>query len=177
MDTASLGVVSRSSGGDTARHLVRQTDDLRVLRRDIGARVRNSRLALGISLQELGAPHFTRAYVSAIELGKRWPSLRALDHIARKLEVSLRTLLTSDRPASRRRVSVTSRDPRQRLGSRLRAARIANGLTPEELGRPAYAGARVLSVEEGQTNPSVPMLAYFARRLNKPMGDLIPPDV
>ena len=43
-----------------------------------------------MSQAQLGAPYFTRAHVSAIELGKTRPAMRSLEHMARKL----------DRPAS-----------------------------------------------------------------------------
>jgi tetratricopeptide (TPR) repeat protein len=42
-------------------------------------------MASGMSQAQLGAPYFTRAHVSAIELGKIRPAMRSLEHIARKL--------------------------------------------------------------------------------------------
>ncbi|HTH71205.1 MAG TPA: tetratricopeptide repeat protein, partial [Candidatus Saccharimonadales bacterium] len=39
----------------------------------------------GLSQAQLGAPHFTRAYVSAIELGKVRPAMKSLDFMAEKL--------------------------------------------------------------------------------------------
>src|ERR671936_2649021 len=51
----------------------------------LGARLREARVAAGISQAELGAPYFTRAHVSAIELGKIRPAMRSLEHMARKL--------------------------------------------------------------------------------------------
>ena len=38
-----------------------------------------------MSQAELGAPYFTRAHVSAIELGKIRPAMRSLEHMAKKL--------------------------------------------------------------------------------------------
>jgi len=38
-----------------------------------------------MSQAQLGAPYFTRAHVSAIELGKIRPAMRSLEHMARKL--------------------------------------------------------------------------------------------
>jgi tetratricopeptide (TPR) repeat protein len=52
--------------------------------------LRDARIAAGLSQAQLGAPYFTRAHVSAIELGKIRPAMRSLEHMARKL----------DRPAS-----------------------------------------------------------------------------
>src|SRR5438105_7268077 len=56
----------------------------------LGERLRDARIASGMSQAQLGAPYFTRAHVSAIELGKIRPAMRSLEHMAKKL----------DRPAS-----------------------------------------------------------------------------
>jgi transcriptional regulator with XRE-family HTH domain len=46
-----------------------------------------------MSATALGAPYYTRAHVSAIELGKITGSLPALHHFARRLKVPLRELI------------------------------------------------------------------------------------
>lgn len=51
----------------------------------IGERIRKARAEAGLSQAQLGAPHFTRAYVSAIELGKVRPAMKSLDFMAEKL--------------------------------------------------------------------------------------------
>ena len=51
----------------------------------LGERLREARAAAGISQAELGAPYFTRAHVSAIELGKIRPAMPALELMARML--------------------------------------------------------------------------------------------
>src|SRR3989441_13043875 len=51
----------------------------------LGDRLREARVAAGISQAQLGAPYFTRAHVSAIELGKIRPAMRSLEHLAGKL--------------------------------------------------------------------------------------------
>src|SRR6266540_1144743 len=53
--------------------------------RQIGERVRQARTEAGLSQAQLSAPHFTRAYVSAIELGKVRPAMKSLDFLAEKL--------------------------------------------------------------------------------------------
>ena len=69
----------------------------RVPRRDLSAafgnRIRSLRAEKGISQAELGAPYFTRAHVSAIELGKILPAIPTLVHFARKLAVPVRELV------------------------------------------------------------------------------------
>ena len=51
----------------------------------IGERIRKARTDAGLSQAALGAPHFTRAYVSAIELGKVRPAMKSLEFMAEKL--------------------------------------------------------------------------------------------
>lgn len=62
----------------------------------LGERIRGLRIAAGLSQAKLGAPHFTRAHVSAIELGKVLPSLTTLAFFAERLDVQLRDLLPGD---------------------------------------------------------------------------------
>jgi transcriptional regulator with XRE-family HTH domain len=59
----------------------------------IGSRIRALRVAKGLSATALGAPYYTRAHVSAIELGKIHGSIAALHHFASKLDVRLRELI------------------------------------------------------------------------------------
>lgn len=54
--------------------------------RKLGERLREARIAAGLSQAQLGAPYFTRAHVSAIELGKIRPAMRSLEHMAKKLD-------------------------------------------------------------------------------------------
>lgn len=51
----------------------------------LGGRIRATRAAAGLSQSQLGRPHFTRAYVSALELGKIRPSMKALEFLAQRL--------------------------------------------------------------------------------------------
>jgi ribosome-binding protein aMBF1 (putative translation factor) len=62
----------------------------------VGALIREARIKRGLSQAQLGAPHATRAMVSAVELAKVAPSLKMLAHFAQKLEVRLRDLLPDD---------------------------------------------------------------------------------
>ena len=52
----------------------------------LGERLREVRIASGLSQAQLGAPYFTRAHVSAVELGKIRPAMRSLEHMAKKLD-------------------------------------------------------------------------------------------
>jgi transcriptional regulator with XRE-family HTH domain len=61
-------------------------------RRRLGADIRRRRVATGLSQRALGAP-MTRAYVSAVELGRVCPSLPSLVLFARRLGVPVTQLL------------------------------------------------------------------------------------
>ena len=51
----------------------------------LGERLRKARVEAGLSQAQLGDPHFTRAYVSALELGKIRPAMKSLEFLAVKL--------------------------------------------------------------------------------------------
>src|SRR5213078_4634772 len=51
----------------------------------LGQRIRAARKGLGMTQQELAAPLFGKAYVSAIERGAVRPSLKALEFLAERL--------------------------------------------------------------------------------------------
>lgn len=59
----------------------------------LGERLRVARVARGMSQAQVGAPYYGRQAVSAIELGHTLPSLATLQHLARRLGVSMRDLL------------------------------------------------------------------------------------
>jgi tetratricopeptide (TPR) repeat protein len=80
------------------RHPAPVSDSLR----QIGERIRKARLESGLSQAQLGAPHFTRAYVSALELGKVRPAMKSLEFLADKLGKPAAFFL-EDADADRRR--------------------------------------------------------------------------
>jgi tetratricopeptide (TPR) repeat protein len=59
----------------------------------VGNNIRKVRTKLGLTQAQLAAPEFTVSYISAIERGKKRPSLKALSIIAKRLDVSLTFLL------------------------------------------------------------------------------------
>ena len=52
----------------------------------------------GLTQKELAEPHYTHAYVSTIEAGRRRPSRAALEHFAKKLDVDVDELATGRSP-------------------------------------------------------------------------------
>ncbi|MDP9245708.1 MAG: tetratricopeptide repeat protein [Chloroflexota bacterium] len=73
----------------------------------IGDRIRQARTDAGLSQAQLGAPHFTRAYVSAIELGKVRPAMKSLEFMATKLGKPASYFL-DDADAVRRRLEYSA---------------------------------------------------------------------
>lgn len=59
----------------------------------VGARLRTARLAKKYTQQQLARPDFSVSYISAIERGQIQPSLRALEILAQRLELSTTDLL------------------------------------------------------------------------------------
>ena len=55
--------------------------DQRALAQAIGTRIRAARLAAQLTQQELAGDRYTKAYISALELGHAKPSMAALDYL------------------------------------------------------------------------------------------------
>ncbi len=53
----------------------------------IGARIKELRRKRGLTQQQLAEPHYTHAYISSIESGRRTPSVQAIERLAQKLAV------------------------------------------------------------------------------------------
>jgi tetratricopeptide (TPR) repeat protein len=86
--------------------------------KQLGQRLREARAAAGLSQAQLGAPYYTRAHVSAIELGKIRPAMKSLEHMAGKL----------GKPAS---YFMADRQLEEQRGERAVAMARANQLTAE----------------------------------------------
>lgn len=69
----------------------------------LGERLRKARTEAGLSQAQLGAPHFTRAYVSALELGKIRPAMKSLEFLAAKLGKSVAHFVDDEEKARQRR--------------------------------------------------------------------------
>jgi transcriptional regulator with XRE-family HTH domain len=68
--------------------------DQRALAEAIGTRIRAARLAAHLTQQELAGERYTKAYISALELGHAKPSMAALDYLAPRLGTTPDALLT-----------------------------------------------------------------------------------
>jgi tetratricopeptide (TPR) repeat protein len=69
----------------------------------LGERLRQARTEAGLSQAQLGAPHFTRAYISALELGKIRPAMKSLEFLAAKLGKSVAFFVDDEEKAKQRR--------------------------------------------------------------------------
>lgn len=68
--------------------------DQRELAKAIGQRIRTARIAAQLTQQELAGDRYTKAYISALELGHAKPSMAALDYLAPRLGTTPDRLLT-----------------------------------------------------------------------------------
>jgi HTH-type transcriptional regulator, quorum sensing regulator NprR len=66
----------------------------------VGLRIREARTDKGMSQKDLVGERFSKSYISSIERGKITPSLKALEYIARRLELSVAYLLTGVHPGA-----------------------------------------------------------------------------
>jgi transcriptional regulator with XRE-family HTH domain len=93
----------------------------------LGRRLRSARLALSMTQSEVANKAFSISYISAVERGQITPSLRALERLAARLQVSVLDLLREDSSgpfsnATKKRSSSTI--PTETAQERLREARI-----------------------------------------------------
>jgi tetratricopeptide (TPR) repeat protein len=70
--------------------------DQRELARAIGSRIRAARQTAGMTQLELAGDRYTKAYISALELGHAKPSMAALDYLAPRLGTTPDRLLTDE---------------------------------------------------------------------------------
>jgi transcriptional regulator with XRE-family HTH domain len=75
--------------------------------------------------------------------------------------------------AVRRRVVVDQTALARHIGARLREARLAAGLTQQQLAQGRYTKAYVSALENGLTKPSMAALTFFAERLGMPASRFI----
>lgn len=72
------------------------------LARSIGQRIRQARLAAGLTQQQLAGERFTKAYISALENALAKPSMAALNYLAPRLGTTASALLADPTLAWRR---------------------------------------------------------------------------
>src|SRR5512132_3557657 len=73
----------------------------------LGERLRQLRVAAGMTQTELAGDRFSKEYVSQIELGKTRPSAEAIEYLAKRLDVDPLFLETGVSSDERSRVEAT----------------------------------------------------------------------
>ncbi|MGH2756882.1 MAG: helix-turn-helix domain-containing protein [Actinomycetota bacterium] len=84
---------------------------------DIGAHFKKLRLDRGLTQQQLAQPHYSAAYISTIEAGKRIPSRKAMARFAARLGVDPDDLSSGRDPARRPELLARYADGRRILAS------------------------------------------------------------
>jgi len=67
----------------------------------LGQRIREARIALGLTQAGLGAPLYASGYISNVEHGRVTPSLEALGYLAERLGLTVAELIGADTPPLR----------------------------------------------------------------------------
>lgn len=123
----------------------------------LGDRLRQARIEAGLSQAKLGEPHFTRAHISAIELGKIRPAMKSLEFLAAKLGKPLSYFLEDEGESQRRRERALAIDSALSLVARptakqalLAARRLLDqeGLSPRDIARLRIAAGSALNFLE-----------------------------
>ena len=81
----------------------------------LGRNLRRLRLQRCLTQRQLAEPAYTDAYVSTIEAGRRQPSRNALEHFARKLEVTYEELVSGIDPGVPAQLELDLHDARKLL--------------------------------------------------------------
>ncbi|HEX4211999.1 MAG TPA: helix-turn-helix transcriptional regulator [Candidatus Dormibacteraeota bacterium] len=74
----------------------------------LGQRIRRLRVERGLSLAQVADQEFSRAFLHQVEMGKSNPSIRALRHIAERLDTTSDYLLGGEDRFARRRLLLES---------------------------------------------------------------------
>ena len=98
--------------------------------RQLGQRLREARIAAGLSQAQLGSPYYTRAHVSAIELGKIRPAMKSLEHMAAKLGKAASYFMEDRQLEEQRGERAVAIARAQQLTAEGRAAEAVKLLTP-----------------------------------------------
>ncbi len=102
----------------------------------LGSRLRDARLSLGMTQDDLAAGQFSKSYVSAVELGKIRPSVNALRTLAGRLDQPISYFLEEEDVVSEEeRLATELADARYQLlaGKPAEAQRILEGLDTDTL--------------------------------------------
>lgn len=137
----------------------------------IGERIRKYRLARGITIDGLAkSAGITKGFLSKLETGKKSPAIGTLGNIADALNLEVSMLVRPDQTVS----AASTEDTVALVGERIRNARLARGLTVEQLARSAGITKGFLSkIERGDKAPAISTLINLAKALGLEMSRLL----
>lgn len=131
---------------------------------DLGTRLRKLRLERGLTQTQLAEPHYSYAFVSSIEAGRRNPSRKALEHFANKLGVQAAELATGRSPAIELELMASY------LGARAKLASVSEEDAQEAEKRLKQIGRRAHELSahdiEAKTQLAVALAAETRNELN-----------
>jgi tetratricopeptide (TPR) repeat protein len=84
---------------------------------DFGERLRQLRLAAGLTQKQLAEPRYSHAFVSTIEAGRRKPSPQAVAHLAEKLHIDPTQLVTGRPPDFAARLELAVQEARRAVSA------------------------------------------------------------
>jgi tetratricopeptide (TPR) repeat protein len=134
----------------------------------LGERVRQLRIARGLTQTKLGLDRFSKEYISQIERGRVRPAPAALDWLAERLEVSRRFLETGISSSeherttslvSRAEAAVAAREFEEAVACLERAGLLFDGEDPDLALRALLAGAKARS-ELGRIQEALSLLEH-----------------
>jgi tetratricopeptide (TPR) repeat protein len=128
----------------------------------VGERLRQARLAAGLTQRELSFPGCTAAYVSRIEAGARVPSLQILHEFARRLDVQPEYLATGQLTTGELSSELLEAEVALRLGDEQRAAELYEAARDDAESPAALACANLglgrLALRRGQVAEGMALL-------------------
>ena len=154
----------------TVRSRIRRPAPVSETLQQLGDRIRQARTDAGLSQAQLGAPHFTRAYVSAIELGKVRPAMKSLEFLADKLGKPVAFFVENEDAERRRkeRISQLARanqlvaEGKTREAIDLLEPLLGSAIAPSERAELQRALGRALR-EAGMNGPAIAALSEAVR--------------
>ena len=133
------------------------------LARQIGERLRRTRLAAGLTQQQLAEGRYTKAYVSALENGLSRPSMAALNYLSSRLGIPASKLI-NDEPAAWARLEADLALASGRWDDAIAAYRdLLERAAPREIRAELMSGLAEALIREGKGREATPFAAEAAR--------------
>lgn len=143
----------------------------------LGARLRDVRLSLGMTQDDLAAGQFSKSYVSAVELGKIRPSVNALRTLAARLDQPISYFLEEeDAISEEERITTEMADARYQLlaGSPAEARRVLEGIDTDALRSVERINAQLLLAEVALAEGDPLSATAVLDRVNNKLGPQSP---